>query len=119
MSEKLSIAVEDARFYAYHGVFAQETIVGNEFEVSVKVDLLLPKSIKDDNLSETISYVDLYEIISEEMKIPSKLIEHVAYRIVGRIRDRWLMVEHGFVSIKKLAPPIDNFMGSAKVVINF
>ena len=49
MSEKLSIAVEDARFYAYHGVFAQETIVGNEFEVSVKVDLLLPKSIKDDN----------------------------------------------------------------------
>lgn len=117
--EKLSISLENASFYAYHGVFEQEQHVGNEFEVSIRVEIDLPETIKNDNLSDTISYVDLYNIASEEMQVKSKLIEHVAYRIVRNIKSKWSAISHGEVSIIKLSPPIDKFSGKAKVKIIF
>lgn len=119
MSEKLSVTLENACFYSYHGVYEQEQLVGNEFIVSISVEMPLNNSIKYDNLSDTISYVDLYEIANEEMQIKSQLIEHVAYRIVNRIRNRWQYKLNGWVSITKVSPPIENFTGSAKVKIIF
>ena len=54
--EKLSISIEDVRFYATHGVFEQEQIVGNEFSVSVCIEMPVIETIENDNL-ETISPV--------------------------------------------------------------
>ena len=63
--QALSISVENAHFYAYHGVFEQEQVVGNEFVVSVTVSLPASDELINDELSDTISYVDIYDIISD------------------------------------------------------
>lgn len=119
MSERLTIAIEDARYFSQHGVMPQENVVGNEFSVTVKVVVPFDIKIADDDISDTISYADIYEIIDSEMQIQSKLIEHVAYRILNSIKDRWSEVENISVKIEKLAPPIAKFDGKASVFLEF
>ena len=41
--------------------------------------------VKTDELQDTVSYVDIYTLLKEEMAVPSKLLEHVAGRIGERL----------------------------------
>lgn len=113
--EKLSISIEDVRFYANHGVFEQEQVVGNEFSVSVSIEMPVIKTIENDDLADTISYADIYDVVSFEMKQTSKLIENVAYRILNNIRKKWNEVDKISVKVEKLSPPIMSFEGKASV----
>lgn len=117
--EKLSISIEDVRFYAKHGVFEQEQVVGNEFSVSISVELPLIEAVESDELSDTISYADVYDVVSSEMMKTSKLIENVAYRILNGIRNRWNNVDKISVKIEKLSPPIISFEGKASVTLEY
>ena len=76
--DRMTITLDSLRFYAYHGVGAQERMVGNEFEVTVSVEI---PPVYTDDLSATVSYADIAAIVGEEMAEPSDLIEHVAVRI--------------------------------------
>lgn len=119
MSETLTIKIENAVFHAFHGVFEQERKVGNEFKVSVFVEMPMPHSIINDDLNDTISYVDIYDIIGEEMSVPSKLLEHVAYRIIERIKNQSDAINRIEVEIIKILPPIAKMEGSAAVKLEF
>lgn len=117
--EKLSISIEDVRFYANHGVFEQEQVVGNEFSVSVSIEMPVIKTIENDDLADTISYADIYDVVSFEMKQTSKLIENVAYRILNSIRKKWNEVDKISVKVEKLSPPIMSFEGKALVSLTY
>lgn len=102
------IAVNGLRLRAAHGVTEQERRVGNDFEVSVWVDV--PRSERasvTDCLDDTINYAELVEIVKEQMSVPSVLIEHVAGRIARAVRSKYgVMISGGEVTVSKLAPPI-------------
>lgn len=117
--EKLSISIEKASFFARHGVFDQEQVVGNEFCVSVVVTVPVDTLSINDNLSDTISYADIYSVIAEEMSKPAKLIETVGYKILNAIKNRWNYVERIVVTIEKLSPPIPCFDGKASISLEF
>ena len=51
------------------------------------------------------------------MSIPSKLIEHVAQRILSRIKKDVSSVEKTKVKITKLSPPINGNVKSVSVVV--
>jgi len=82
--EAMKITLHEMRFYAYHGVFPQEQRVGNQFVVELTFWADVAGSVHSDELEETISYADVYEVVKAEMAIPSRLLEHV----VGRISER-------------------------------
>jgi dihydroneopterin aldolase len=44
-------------------------------------------AVASDKLEDALDYVTLKTIIEEEMAIPSNLIEHVAGRIIKRIKE--------------------------------
>ena len=102
----MNIFIDNARFHAYHGVGEQEQIVGGDFTVSVSIEYDFSHAALTDELEDTISYADLYNIICEEMAIPSKLLEHVAGRICRHILHDFPQVTGGIVTITKLNPPL-------------
>ena len=79
------IFLRNVRFHAYHGVLEQEQTVGNDYLVNLTVTYDFSTAMETDELSGTISYADLFELVKEEMAVPSKLLEHVAGRIGKRI----------------------------------
>ncbi len=114
----MQIELERLGFYAYHGVLEQERTVGNHFEVSVTATVNGMRSMITDNVSDTISYADMYEQVASEMAVPSALLEHVAYRIVRRLFDSFDAISHLRIKVSKLAPPITGDIGAASIILD-
>jgi 7,8-dihydroneopterin aldolase/epimerase/oxygenase len=100
------IKVENIRIFAYHGCLKEETKIGSEYRVDLKVKANLQTSALSDKLSDTVDYVFLNRVIKKEMAIPSYLLETVAKRILTRIFNEDVMVKKATVWISKLNPPI-------------
>lgn len=99
------LEIKNMRFYAYHGCQDFESQVGNVFYVTVKFEYPADKIEQTDNLTEGINYVDIYNIVAKEMKIPSKMIENITYRIKQSIKVNFPQIETLSVSIYKQSPP--------------
>ena len=110
------IKVENIRVYAYHGCLNEESLIGSDYRVDISINADLAKAASTDNLSYTVDYVHLNRIVKEEMKIASKLLEHVAKRIIQRIFIELPMVKKASVSVSKINPPIGGDVES--VIVN-
>ena len=100
------IVLKNIRFYAQHGVLAQERETGGEFNVSIRVKYPLEKSMISDNIDDTLNYAKLFEIIKNEMQKPSFLLEHVAGRIGQSIFNQMPKTDSIDITISKINPPI-------------
>lgn len=101
-----TIELKNIRIFAFHGCLKQETKIGSDYIVNLKVAADLNKASSTDELIDTIDYVHLQKIVKEEMGIPSKLLEHVCARIIERIKSELLAVENIEVTVSKINPPI-------------
>ncbi|MCD7971656.1 MAG: dihydroneopterin aldolase [Candidatus Azobacteroides sp.] len=111
------ILLENMRFYSYHGVFEQEQQVGNRFEVNLKIKTDFSAACISDEVEDTVSYAEIYNLISEEMAVPSRLLEHVAGRIIERIRNSYVSVSFIEVKLSKLHPPLGGEVEKASVLL--
>ena len=115
---KTTIKLTDMRFFAYHGVLEQETKVGNNYVVNICMTANLSKACETDNVDDTINYALVYNLVRDEMKQPSKLLEHVAMRIYKAIQDSFPQITSMEVRLAKLNPPIAGEVKSAEVIIS-
>lgn len=116
---KTSIFLDDVRFHAFHGVMPQERAVGADFTVSLNVGYDFVKAAESDDLTDTISYADLYEVVKAEMEKPSQLLEHVALRIIKAITARWPQIGTVDLRLAKDNPPMGADCMGAGVEIHF
>lgn len=98
--------VKNIRLHAYHGVLQQERVIGNDYLVSVSVTCSLGNAVKSDSVDDTINYAAVYELVKEEMAVPSNLVEHVAGRIAQRVLDRFSLADEVTVEVVKVNPPM-------------
>lgn len=101
------IILKDLRFYAYHGVFPQERVVGGEFSVSMRVGVSMASAMEHDMVEVALNYATLYEVVEHEMLIPSDLLEHVAGRIGQAVMDTFPQVTSIEMTVMKLNPPMN------------
>lgn len=113
MSEKLSISLVNLRFWAYHGVFPEEKVLGNWFILSLVVGLKKNKEIEE--LHHTIDYGTLYEIVKQEMLIPTELLEVLAQKIKKRILDQYQEINHFCLEIQKQKPAVGLIDGNSSI----
>jgi dihydroneopterin aldolase len=116
MSEQKLITVElnQLRFFAFHGVYAEELKTGNEFEVNVKIHFETDKELIV-HLHDTVNYVKAYHIVRSYMEHPEPLLETVAMKITDEIHTEFPSVKSVDIQIVKLHPPIVNFTGRVAV----
>lgn len=100
------IFMKNVRFHACHGVMPQEQAIGADFLISVRIGYDFSKAINTDDVSDTISYADVYKLIKQEMQVPSKLLEHVAGRIVNAIKKAFPDISSVELSLTKENPPM-------------
>lgn len=114
---KSFILLENLTIYANHGVFGQETVVGNVYIINLKIGVNLEKASLTDDLDDTISYADIYEDVKNEMAIPSKLLEHAAKRIIDRLKGKYTQIESIELRLSKRNPPIGAQLDYASVIL--
>lgn len=114
---KSYILIDNLRFFAHHGVGEQETLVGNEFTVSLRLKVNIEQAMQTDNVENTVSYADVYESLKQEMSVPSKLLEHVSGRIMNRLFTDFPQIEEIKMKLMKRNPPMGADIEAAGVEI--
>jgi dihydroneopterin aldolase len=102
-----TIKLTNIRTYSYHGCLLEEGKIGSDYRVDLEVKSDLRKSSISDSLEDTVDYVVLNGIVMEEMGIRSKLLEHVANRIITRIFKEIPSVSRIVLAVSKINPPIE------------
>jgi dihydroneopterin aldolase len=98
--------IRDLRLYAYHGVMPQERRVGGWFVVSLCVHYNILAAMQSDDVSHTLSYADLCQVVCSEMSVPSNLLEHVASRIACSVFRQWPKATAIDLTLIKENPPM-------------
>lgn len=114
----IGIELDRMHFYAHHGVLEQEMKVGNQFIVSLKLEIQASQSLYTDALEDTINYAEVYQCIEREMRSPSKLLEHAAGRIVSVLFVSFAKISKVELKLTKLNPPFRGEVASATVCIS-
>lgn len=113
------ISVKNIRVYAFHGCMEEEGRIGGDYLVDVDIHADLRKAGQSDNLQETADYVDINRIVEAEMSQRSRLIEHVAARILKRIKSEFPGITNARVKVTKLSPPMGGHVDSVAVTLGF
>ncbi|WP_347838635.1 dihydroneopterin aldolase [uncultured Draconibacterium sp.] len=100
------IEIEGMKFYAYHGHFAAEQVVGNNFEVYVRLEANCNAAAQSDKLEDALNYQAVYETIKDVMQIKSALLENVAQRILDALYERYPEINHARLKVSKMNPPM-------------
>lgn len=100
------IEIEGMEFYAFHGHFDVEKVAGNRFLVNLQIEADGSKAAQSDRLEDTLDYQKAYLAVKEEMAVSSNLLEHVAQRIINRIRREFPEAIRVKVKVSKMTPPM-------------
>ena len=111
------IYLKEIHFFAYHGVGSQETVVGNDFTVNLKLKVDISRPMETDDVADTVSYADVHEAVRQEVMTPSLLLEHVAGRIVRRLFTDFPAIEEIELQLGKRNPPMGADIQEAGVII--
>ncbi|MBE9664571.1 dihydroneopterin aldolase [Mucilaginibacter myungsuensis] len=113
----ITVSLHGAEFFAYHGFYPEEQLLGNKFIIDIYVDFETDADLSADELSDTVNYEQLYNIAKEEMAKTAKLLETVAHNITKRIRDEHPYLLSIRVALKKLNPPLQGRVAHSAVTI--
>lgn len=113
-----TIKIEGMDFFAYHGCFTEESIIGTRFEVDLTVNVDTEQAEVSDNLHHTVNYLTLFETVKMEMEVRSNLLENVAHRIINAIKNRFPVISYIEVKVSKLNPPLGGKIERVSVTLN-
>ncbi|NQV01330.1 MAG: dihydroneopterin aldolase [Bacteroidia bacterium] len=100
------ILLEGMEFFAYHGCFHEEQIIGTRFVVEIELEVDTAKAEVTDHLEDTVNYQSVYGLVRHEMEQKSQLIEHVGRRILDAIKITFPGITSLQVRISKVNPPL-------------
>lgn len=112
------VELVNMEFFAHHGCFSEEQIIGNKFIVNFWAETDLVKPSRTDDIKDALNYQEVYNIVKKEMEQKSHLLEHVAGRILASVKEKFPHVVHAQVSIDKLNPPLGGQVGASRVTMS-
>lgn len=111
------ITLEGMEFFAHHGVSDEEQKTGNRYSVDVCIDTDLQASCLSDDLSDTLNYGRVYTLVAEEMQEKSRLLEHLGYRIIQRLKQEFSGMTRVSINVSKYNPPVGGVVHRSKVTL--
>ena len=111
------IQIENMEFYAFHGHYKEEQIVGNKFIVDLTIETDMTAPSKSDNLKDALNYQKAYQIVKTEMEKKSYLLENIAARILDALYSQMTGISKARIKVSKMNPPMGGKIGSVSVVI--
>ncbi|HMQ68603.1 MAG TPA: dihydroneopterin aldolase [Ignavibacteria bacterium] len=101
------ISINNAVFYAYHGVLDYEKKYGNKFELDIEMECDIDELGESDDLEKTVDYLSVYNLAKEILTCEKyNLLETVNLKICKGILENFPMVTEVRVRIRKPNAPL-------------
>ena len=112
--EIYQVNLEDLSFFAFHGLYPEERILGNSYRLSVSVSKQVTHEIMDD-ISQTMDYGSIYTICEQVMSEPVDLLETVCQRMGDLLSSQFPDFQLIEIVLSKEHPPLKMAGGRSKV----
>ena len=112
------IEIEGMEFYAYHGHYKEEQIVGNRFLLDLQIHADCRKAAETDNINDAVNYQTAYKIIKQQMNIKSFLLENIADRILNSLYENLSDIEKITIKVTKMNPPMGGKIKKVSVTLS-
>lgn len=113
----IKVSLRGAEFFAYHGFYPEEQLLGNRFIVDIDAEFNPSADISQDEIANTVNYEQLYAVAAHEMQHTRKLLETVAQGIAHKIRSQHPFIETITVELKKLNPPLKGVVAYSSITV--
>ena len=113
----IKVGLHGAEFFARHGFYKVEQILGNYFVVNIEACFNPQATAINDDLNNTLNYERLYEITEAAMTIPKQLLETVAQGIADDIMHQFPYISTLQVEVKKLNPPLKGKVAASSITV--
>lgn len=121
------VALRNVRFFAFHGFYPEEQLLGNEYFVDVILGFVPENTLKQNlNTSEdggaferTINYEEVYQLLAEAMSQPRQLLESVCEDILQALLQNYSFLIDAQVQIRKSNPPFGGDQATSSVGLNW
>ncbi len=100
------LLLEGMEFFAYHGHYHEERIIGSKFIVDLELEYDSFPAQQDDHLRDALNYQEVYQVVKKEMDQKSHLLENVAHRILKAVRKAFPAIRAMTVKISKINPTV-------------
>jgi len=115
---RATVKVENLKIYAFHGCMDEEKVIGSDYVINMKAMCFVGEKVFNDDITQTVDYVDLARIAKREMAVRSKLLEAVIKRIIDASFKEIDSLEELCVSVSKINPPINADVKSVSVTMS-
>lgn len=112
------IEIEGMEFYAYHGHFKQEQVVGNKFLVNIAIETNCTNAGQSDNLKDALDYQKVYSLIKEEMEQKSFLLENICKRVLDRLYNEFDTIQKATIKVSKINPPMGGQIEKVSITLS-
>jgi len=112
------IEIEGMEFYAFHGHYAEEQIVGNKFLIDLRLEADCSAAAKSDNIHDALNYQTAYKVVAAQMQTKSYLLEHLAQRILDALFHKLTHLKYASVKVSKLNPPMGGKIEKVSVTLS-
>ncbi|MDD2764058.1 MAG: dihydroneopterin aldolase [Opitutaceae bacterium] len=103
-----TLTLSRLHFFGHHGVLPEETARGQEFEVTVRLELPLAEAGRTDDLTHTVDYRAVQAAVRGIMEgPPRRLVEALAEAVAAELLRLFPSVQAVEVEVVKLKPPVD------------
>ena len=109
------VSLEGMEFYARHGYYEEERVIGNKYSVDVTLEVDFSEAASADKLDGTVNYEKVYEIVQRVMNIDANLLEYLAGKMINELKITFEEVTKVWVRISKYNPPIKGLCHRATV----
>ncbi len=105
----LYVALNNIELHGFHGMYAEEKVLGNTFIINIKVGV--------ENENTFIDYCILKDEIVKRFSIPTEFLETLVLDIEKAILKQFEKIDYLFLSIQKKNPPLGISTKSSEVVL--
>lgn len=111
----MDIILKDIRLFGYHGVTELEQLSGTTFCIDLYISINIDVTNETIELSDTIDYSTVYELLKIEFAQPEQLLETLGNRISQKILNTFNLANQVEITIMKLNAPIAGLEGQVGI----
>ncbi len=112
-----TVALNNVKFYAFHGFYAEEQLTGSHFLVNAEVTFVPTGDTED--LQYTVNYEVINEILIVQMQNTQKLLETVVKNIMNDLIAKYPFISTAKIGINKIRPTMPGEVGSSFVELKY
>lgn len=100
------VLLKGVKLYAFHGVLPQENQIGANYTLDARLKTDFTLAAEKDVLEGTLNYAEVFQVIRQEMAVPSRLLEHVVGRMARQLFAHFPTLTEVTLSLYKENPPM-------------